>query len=1538
MSKEKTEEKPPLHIHERQFTEFVAEQIRQGFNLVPFVGSGISAPSGIVTGQDFKSYLTWVVYRSVARQNGEWGQKDPRLDLRKEGWPEMPDGTQVATARRWVWHHFDRICQECGVKATLEDNQVVSLEPWDSKALIESKLRRPLVPAIIWSPKIEKDDNDLRSLLWSLEQNETARTYSAPPDVSLTTESYICECAIRALHDWRCALDFLARLYVGGRQGLPLWLETVDQAIIDSFNFFITHGRKPNLAHNMLCHLASRARIRTILTTNFDTLLEDAFSELGEHFEVIPVGIRGELPARETVEAQNSIVKLHGGLVDTRAGPSLDERPTDGDLARFFEYVRGKQVGSRSSGFLPGLLLVCGYSASDMRCVQMIKHLLDADKEAKVLWVCHTLDGLKKLGRIFKEKDYGYASEAEGPDDPESRIVATLTSRTDLLFYELYQRLTLSLPRGGFNYQFSPNLPPQRSPRAGEAFNDRSPSVKSYSDQLEKLLTTEADKVVVADGARSLMDPMRTAFEKMTDKAQQNRKNGIWLELEDYPDTASVAHEIFTIIALRLGRFQLDHARLVPPHAASEEDWQIHIAQILTHWSIAPAEWFIVFYGRNGPGKCAGWERTIWGGQESKDEYEKFETFLRALLHPQPPSHSTPAKPNKPGEGFLILYAPYSTARSEEARDRQNHIVKLTEDLRDARRKPGVATETEWSESEEWEEYVRDRDHPIHARASRFLVFDKNEALIPVHEYRIDGHDRDPFTSKPADEQALSPADFEHSLGLISEKWLKDPGQQGDEEQQLNARRALYAATLFRQARHLSAFLSEGVYPCPCRYNTSAIDNDWLRNDHVSKWLKGWSNLDNETESSNEGIRNFFFNKPGGFAWTDHDSRLGVQRLIEGMGPLQFVAGGDWKAYAAQGRARMHFWIGEWYCRAHRATGHADPLLEALYHFRECIHCCEFAMPLNVNLRKPAVHSYRLRLARRALLQLVKALRLGRAGLRLWIQPAAGDPWFGKMATRDVIDGFRRVFETLHKNLPSEQMRSSEWLSELSWEMFILPNLREDTERELSHTEKVGHITSPPVSQHPSPFLTSVEVHSPKDDAKWRENLGVQWGDNLSELKDDNVRTRFLALIETLNVQGKAENLANDLDKKLKEWRDETVAEYSPERLFILAQVTRELAYQFILRAKRRHHSVGADEHLLLDPELARLWVRAGGLCWLTLDLCDELPSALLADETRLRIAASSLYGLALGRLGRFYEAHRRLNEAHAWLSKSGGMSAPPHAAVIKLRRAEVHIFEALRIRCILTALDSKRGRELENEDWKVFLEDKIEGAAEKDIIFAQWQTMYLTVKPATSISGGKALKRFSCIHVAKLDDAWLALESAERVLSGKSHSSLWWGHLHQLRLRLYATHWTPVMNRPETRSSPTRHDAAGQFHYPERDWPGKLPVALAFRKRRDHLAAVRKTYRAGLVASRADPYHAIRLADYGVQAVGRLTLLERAKPKDAQEFVNTVAADRAEDRSSNDLSDSLLLQYRNTVQQNIKRLGGCKEPEFIETCRDILS
>jgi hypothetical protein len=203
--------------------------------------------------------------------------------------------------------------------------------------------------------------------------------------------------------------------------------------------------------------LAEPLRTRTILTTNFDALQEDAFVQLGEHYETVPVSIRGDLPSPDTVHSLNCILKLHGSLNETRADYSLDDEPTAADKDKFFHYVRGLYPVHRDPGqgkvalpkrFLPSHILVCGVSGNDFRCIQFMKYVLDRAPDARLFWICYANSDYEHLVTNFPLTDY------------KDKLCAIICDRPDLLLLDLYQRLTLRLPKGGASYQYSHDVPP----------------------------------------------------------------------------------------------------------------------------------------------------------------------------------------------------------------------------------------------------------------------------------------------------------------------------------------------------------------------------------------------------------------------------------------------------------------------------------------------------------------------------------------------------------------------------------------------------------------------------------------------------------------------------------------------------------------------------------------------------------------------------------------------------------------------------------------------------------------------------------------------------------------------------------------------------------------------------------------------------------------------------------------------------------------------------------------------------------------------
>ena len=250
-------------------------------------------------------------------------------------------------------------------------------------------------------------------------------------------------------------------------------------------------------------------------------------------------------------------------------------------------------------------------------------------------------------------------------------MVVTITNRCDLLLYDLYQRLTLSLTRGGYNYQFSPNVPPG----LGDESDRLDLAQETLRLELIDLLKREVPagsppasgakgEIVTADGDTGLLPVARAVYRHYTG---DKKPAGIWLWLGDHANTASLAQELFTVMAVRLGRFQLDHAQFgldddPTPPADRTEPWRQHVSKLFAHWNVDPQAWFLVVDGRNGTGGGAGWTGAPW---ELRDT-EELTHFLVALQRAR--NERMQVSPTL--GGIKVLYTPCSPERKKHLDER----------------------------------------------------------------------------------------------------------------------------------------------------------------------------------------------------------------------------------------------------------------------------------------------------------------------------------------------------------------------------------------------------------------------------------------------------------------------------------------------------------------------------------------------------------------------------------------------------------------------------------------------------------------------------------------------------------------------------------------------------------------------------------------------------------------------------------------------------------------------------------------------------
>jgi hypothetical protein len=236
--------------------------------------------------------------------------------------------------------------------------------------------------------------------------------------------------------------------------------------------------------------------------------------------------------------------------------------------------------------------------------------------------------------------------------------------------------------------------------------------------------------------------------------------------------------------------------------------------------------------------------------------------------------------------------------------------------------------------------------------------------------------------------------------------------------------------------------------------------------------------------------------------------------------------------------------------------------------------------------------------------------------------------------------------------------------------------------------------------------------------------------------------------------------------------------------LFYLIQQLNERAFLFLRDAKlrqlvnlnRRRDKKEEEEatgFLGLTSEVKDRWICVTILADSALEFCRLLHPILAAFEGKERVKALCLCGVALARLCRFYEAHRRLNEANALLSKINVSASDRDVllGILELRRAEAHLLEGMLL------------KELRDEGPSNGT-SKTPHVPKKEGMTTHLYDRYLPGYPENRGDHDTRLRR---LRIAKLDDGWCALERAERLLSGRLRSSHWWSRLCVLKLRCLA-------------------------------------------------------------------------------------------------------------------------------------------------------
>ncbi|WP_050028014.1 SIR2 family protein [Verrucomicrobium sp. BvORR034] len=1309
------------------------------------------------------------------------------------------------------------------------------------------------------------------------------------PGHSLSDASTILESGLRSLCDWRSALGFLARLRLHPSGYLEMRGET-EQRLIDSFNIHLVQGRRPNLTHRMLAHLSRPLRIETYLTTNFDTLIEESFEDLKYPLATISLTLDGNLPDPMTVLGQRTLIKLHGTQHDTRADFSLDTIPSLRDQKTMAQYLQFEdeepnlqkhlpnqlkqqlrehlpnhvlqQLLQRQPKHLPKHLLVLGCSGSDERMNQYFNAVLRMRPQVKIFWIAHTRpeDCRQKLRDHLGN----------------GRVHVVESRHTDLLLYELYQHVSHRLPPSGYTYQFLQHIPAWHKDLDSDAAQNQLKNLK-IDDCVKKLAellkpaeidfaqnwqaqknlrhfkdltfysfpgamdvagtelqwarwtavpgNTPASKMPAKDwcGQALVIDTfsgVSPIMQRLYETLQRQYRECLWLESEDFATPSALATECLSLMALRLGRFDATHANLT----INESDLTDESLPMLTnrikdlfsqYFDASGQEWVIFIYDRNTPGSCAGWKNITWA-ETNPEEFRALNHFITALLQCK----------------VSVVVLPYTQARHRKFQLRQNFVRKSVE------AKGGDLASLETARWTNWDSNIRGNK-----LENRFFV--------------IGADHKGKLTDDSWHGSALKAPSRFHKI----QEFLK-----GD--QPTERLRFLYSLCLFRQSRHPASRISHAAVLCPDMFNTAFSDNDEKRYATTEQWTD---------QLVNGGVMH---RKTGGYLWMYADVR---QPLIDLLGVEQDEDQVQMRCY----RSSIHYWIGEWFLHAFYSSEHVSTVIESLYH-RFCAirhlrdatntHLEQFRAQRG-GVNDPAYRRelllYRTDLLRISLLKAVKTMMVAWKALAYWTQT---DAIIGMFARENLLDAV---------NLgPDWSQKTTGWLAPLVFG----PKMYPLTGEELSLLNDLQTTFSPLVLElldagHRIQLRLRIESgemgYLPGDGGRhdvvssgypasgdrllrvdpWHaEDYRIHGKPSLtaavlrssiegylSTHRDDKTKSGESQLSESaINLLGlgTAGHLATDPSERRKVFFAMRETFLSTLRLSqsgfldFVRETMLPLVVWNIRVAKLKQRIEDRNPHGTAPPEFLHHWLATTVCCNLVIDLLAHMPVGSLRGELALRFEFHVNYALALGHLGRFSEAQRRLTEATFFLKQAPAQEVSAMNAVVHLRRAELDLVQARYYAAYFN--EHLRGR-LGMVGGHL---PQLGGTLSKDPVDNK-MTAY-------------------ALHVAKINDAVSQLDIAEGYLKVGSRSTTWWSRLLSLRFWCVSSH----MQSPD----------------PE----GVSLESLVFRGRINYGEKLNSWFDHAVHISTKHSYHRIRLLQNFCKACQRLQSHEK-DPGGPDNFVRTL-------------------------------------------------
>ncbi len=974
--------------------------------------------------------------------------------------------------------------------------------------------------------------------------------------------------------------------------------------------------------------------------------------------------------------------------------------------------------------------------------------------------------------------------------------------RPDLLLYEMYQDLTCSLPPGGLQYRFTFNVPPQPVSVEDQTriIAAQSVSADDFQDTLlgaisdkktsesfgctrrtsfsiyRRCIPDQAPMIIVfgGRGVSSLIPDVYWALQgrqlhthESIGRSHEDLRNWqcIWLELADYSDASAVWLDFFDTVSQRMGIYGNEHVHLSPDTGFDN----VHRLDILRqYFRLDDERWVLFVHGRSVPGVNSGWQDNnsgslfegAWNDESYYAELHRLMGYLTQI-------------------GVTIVYLPqaarYENRVAERLGVKSEDIVataspdpKIKELLKDLQLPEEVGSVEDYTNGEKldpgepcllhWNDLHNEDSKSVFERVKGFLC--PEEAEFKKFE---DYWEKQTHLSDSIRKKCLEFDDTPHRV------------------------RFLHSISLFRHSRHITALASEAAIRCIWEFKSEwGKDNDAMRAALANRWL--------------EELRktNLLRVKYGGFWWIHWEYRLRIRHMLDndykeihekGQEPkfllseegtvkrngVALKSSSFGKRSMKQRTATTHHWISVWYFKAFQASRNLHPAKECLYHCLQTLLSAESSSHPEVD--GEMVRDFKHQVEYLALAQIHKALRVCRPSIKFWNKGM------------DIHDSFEKLIETVNAKKVSAD---------------LLP-LRDKVSNEIrailrAIEDQTGKAHYPPSSDllegHRSVELagesyseqssaqkpdgaqvsggtpndsgsTSEETKSPKTRAarKVKDNLGKR-----TYLKSVISHREILRAINPAMTAGKVldESLDKEYSEKLsvkgeakfwkgyiEQWFQEQTR--SENEIVELIGHLGGLAYTNTKRTKVWEDVISIK---IKKPDhvnwvaTRESWANICALCSSVIRLARFLSADQLEVYTREQVTMRGIYAIALSHLGRHTEAHRRLDEATAYLASSRLSLEDAEWGVLRLRRAECFIWQGW------PALGGVELGDTDND----------EGRLDQGEMLAPIYEAFETDR-----------------RLSALNQAWSELNRAEEFFSDSNRSDWWWGRLAVLQLRVVA-------------------------------------------------------------------------------------------------------------------------------------------------------